>query len=172
MQELDALVRRAKELEAATDALETELKVKNAEYKQIKDVDLPTTMIMNNMQEYTDLDGNKVSFKMDYRASSAEDRVPDILKFLGKHSCASVYRKVVTVELPYEPQGEIPNDWGKLEQLLTEAGVPYKESSKALPQSLDATIRRLYPDLDDTDKAIANEVLKVTEYFKTTIKGK
>lgn len=171
MQEIDALVQKIKELDTETTALEAELKNKTAEFKKLKDVDLPTVMILNNVQEYSDLTGTKVSFKMDYRASSAEDRVPDILSFLGKHNAASVYRKVVTIEMPYEPQGLIPNDWGKLEQTLQEAGVPYKEADKALPQSLDAVVRRLYPELDEADKAKANEVLKVTEYFKTTIKG-
>jgi hypothetical protein len=172
MQDIDVLVDKIKRLEAETTELEGQLKGKITEYKKLKDEELPQAMVFNNMADYTNLDGTKVSWKMDYRASTAEERMPEILTFLGKHQSASVFKKVVQIEIPFEPDGKLDVKLAdKIVGLLNDTGVSFKESVKVLPQSLDAIIRRLYPTLDETDKATAKEVLKVSEYFKTTIKG-
>jgi len=170
MQELDLLIARAKELDNRLTALDQEAKVIKQEHVQLMESEIPTTMIANNLAEYTTLGGETIKYKVDYRGSSAKDRAADIIAFLGKHGYASGYKKVIQIELPYSPDGTLGEGYHKAVRVLTEEGIGFEESTTIHFQTLQAMLRRLMPELSGSDMDTAEELLKATQYFNTTIR--
>lgn len=170
MQELDLLISRAKDLNNRLTALDQEAKSVKQEHVQLLESEIPTCMIANNMAEYTTLGGETIKYKVDYRGSSAKDRVDDIVAFLGKHGYASGYKKVIQIEVPYAPDGTLGEEYYKLVSLLSGEGVGFEENATIHYQTLQALLRRLMPELSGSDIDTAEELLKATQYFNTSIK--
>lgn len=170
MQELDLLVSRAKDLESRLNALESEAKVIKQEHVQLLESEIPTTMIANNLAEYTTLGGDTIKYKIDYRGSSSKDRAVDILAFLGKHGYASGYKKIIQIELPFSPDGTLGEEYHQVVRLLSGEGVGFEENVTIHFQTLQALLRRLMPELSGDDIDTVEELLKATQYFNTSIK--
>lgn len=174
MIELDALVQKAKEIKEEIGELQEKEKSKKKEYAELMEDTIPSTMATNNMKEYVNLAGDKVSFKVDYRGSHAKARAKDELAFLAKHNEAGGFKKVFQIEIPYMPNGHLDEIAETVRTYLDSRGVYYAEDDKIHPQSLDAALRRLMPKLHqeglDADIKAAEELLRAASFFKTTIK--
>lgn len=177
MNELDILIKKAKEAKQEAEDLELKAKERKAEYKELLETEIPTYMVLNNMAEYVNLEGEKVSYKTDYRGSAAKARMDEIIDFLGEHGEASGFKHTILIETPYEPDGSLSEEQvGIVRKFLTVNGIDFKEEPKIHHQTLEATLRRLMPELiekgDQLAVSKAEELLKVAQYYKTSIKDK
>lgn len=177
MNELDILIKKAKEAKQDAEALEAKAKERKAEYRELLETEIPTYMVMNNMAEYVNLDGEKVSYKTDYRGSAAKARMAEIIAFLGEHGEASGFKHTFTIETPYEPDGSLNEElFNQVRKFLEVNGIDFKEEAKIHHQTLEATLRRLMPELIEKGNQLAllkaEELLKAAQYYKTNIKDK
>ena len=171
MQELIQLVDRHKSLASEIEALEKEVSDKKNENKELLEKTIPTVMLINGLASYEGLDGLKVSYDLKYRGNTAQDRIDDIISFLGKYKLASGFKKEVSIQIPYEANGSLDNELlSKLKEFLEDNGVFFNEKASIHHMTLEKVINDLMSLVSEEDKPKATELLKVNDYYKTKIK--
>lgn len=171
MQELIQLVDKHKSLSEEIAQLEAAVTAKKNENRELLEKTIPTVMLVNGLASYEGLDGLKVSYDLKYRGSTSQDRLEDIISFLGKYKLASGFKKEIGIQIPYEANGGLDQELlVKLKSFLEDNGVFFNEKASIHHMTLEKVVNDLMTIVSDEDKAAATDVLKISDYYKTKIK--
>lgn len=95
---ISGIASRAKEVEAEIDALEQQLKAKNAELEEIETKRLPDAMAAVGLKEFVLTDGSKITVKPEYHASIPKARKIEAFQFLRDNEFGALIKNELAIE--------------------------------------------------------------------------
>lgn len=139
LRRIAALAQRQLALEREAAALEEQLRVKNAELRAVREVELPEAMSQAGCGAYKLEDGSSVTVKRDWAVSIPKDRQEPAFAWLAEHNLDSIIKRDLRVQFG---RGE-GNAADALAAYLTYnyAGNKVTDKSGVHPQTLKATIK-------------------------------
>lgn len=150
-------------LEMEATQLESQLKAKQKELRQVQEVDLPDAMAAAGCKAYTTQDGRGISIKEDISASLSEGKKPAAIAWLKENGHGDIVKEKVSLDLG---KGE--------ESLAREIAASIQESFNRVPVvSTDvntATLKSLIRELRARGEDVPMETLGAYEWKKAVIK--
>lgn len=134
---LSSLAKKQLELEQEIEDLETQLKNKKDEHKQVSQVDLPEAMSECGMNSFELSTGQKVSVKPFYNCSIPKERYHEALHWLRDQGHGDLIKNTVSIDFG---RGE-DSKAAEFKAELINKGTSYTDKTGVHPQTLRAFVR-------------------------------
>jgi uncharacterized small protein (DUF1192 family) len=156
------LAKRQVTLEQEIEKLETQLKEKSEELKQVQEKDLPEALSECGLSEIKLLDGSKVTVKPYYQANPPKERYDEAMQWLRDNGHGDLIKNDVTVSFG---KGE-DNRAEDFKVFLRDNGTSYVDKTGVHAMTFKAFVREQV----ETGKNLPFDLLGVYIGQKATIK--